>query len=113
VEGEFFSSTEIYKVNLWKLGMLMYELTYHKLPFPIEYVANKVKHHENIKVHFPERDSHSIEFHHFLKSLICKDPIIRGMRTKGDARMSMLNPQIMSVLFLLTLDNVARMDNKG
>jgi len=33
--------------------MLLYELAYHKLPFPIEYVAYKVKNHEHIKVHFP------------------------------------------------------------
>ena len=91
--------------------MLLYELAYHKLPFPIEYVAYKVKHHEHIKVHFPERDSHSIEFHHFLKSLICKDPTVRGMRTKGDVRMSALNPHIPNVNILIIVDNVTWMDS--
>lgn len=103
---------EIYKVNLWKLGMLLYELAYHKLPFPIEYVAYRTQHYEHIKVHFPERDIYSIEFHHFLKSLICKDPIIRGMRTKGDVRMSVMNPQITNVIFIFNTDHESRMDTQ-
>lgn len=44
IDGEFFSSMEIYKINLWKLGMMLYELAYHKLPFPIEFVAYKTQH---------------------------------------------------------------------
>ena len=104
LDGDYFSTLDIYKINLWKLGIFLYELAYHKLPFPIEYVAYKMMHQEHIKVHFPERDTHSIEFHHFLKSLICKDPAVRGMRCKGDARMSVLNPQITNVSLSYIID---------
>jgi hypothetical protein len=35
------------------------------------------------------------------------------MRTKGDVRMSVLNPQIPNVIIDVNLDNVSLMDFKG
>jgi hypothetical protein len=40
-------------INFWKIGMLLYELAFLVVPFPIEHLAELIIHNKPIKLYFP------------------------------------------------------------
>ena len=64
-------------INFWKIGMLLYEIAYKILPFPIEYLAYCVNYHKSLALKFPlTQRSYSLQ--QFIRSILQINPGKRG-----------------------------------
>ena len=64
-------------INLWKIGMILYEIAYSCLPFPVEYLAATLKNKNKLLLNFPH-SYRTAEFTDFLGYLIELEPRKRG-----------------------------------
>lgn len=65
-------------INFWKIGVLIYEIAYCCLPFPVEYVAECAAYKCKFFLRFPDRSARSRELELFLMLLLKLDPLQRG-----------------------------------
>jgi hypothetical protein len=44
---------DIELINLWKIGVLLFEIAFHSTPFPIDYLAFCIKNKQKFILHLP------------------------------------------------------------
>ena len=64
-------------INLWKVGVLLYEAAFLLPPFPIEHLAEVIVHNKPFRLSFPS-SNRSYEFKNFLGELLQVDSSKRG-----------------------------------
>jgi serine/threonine protein kinase len=64
---------DVETINLWKIGMLLYESAFLALPFSIEYLASVVASGKKLELKFPA-NSRSLAFKEFLSSILVINP---------------------------------------
>ena len=62
--------------NLWKIGMLLYEVAFACLPFPLEYLACCLRHKKKVSLRFP--GGRSPQFASFIREVLAVNPEVRG-----------------------------------
>jgi len=65
-------------VNLWKIGILLFEAAFLAVPFPIEHLAWLLVHNKPLKLNFPYFSQRSPEFKNFLSEILQIESTKRG-----------------------------------